>query len=544
MSRLPSAHSCVPRLPARAVSLALLVMLAATAGCGGGGSSAKHDGTTLRVAQLVEPTTLDPAQVQDGPTIELLMQVFEGLVDWNTKNEVMPALAEKWEISNGGKTYTFHIRQGAKFHDGQPVTAEDLAYSIRRSLDPETASPVAMTYLNDLVGAAEFNDGKSKELKSVEVVAPQTLRLTIDAPKAYFLSKLTYPTAYAVSRTAIVAAGGTLNEDAMIGTGPFKVKEYHRGDPTIMLEANADYWGGAPKLARIERRILTNDGARHDKFEAGELDITDVNMAMYRADKSNPKLSPLLKDFQRPAVYYIALNQNAYAPFKDKRVRQAFAMAVNKDELIQSVHAGLPPRANGVVPIGVPGYDPNFKGLAYDPSKAKALLAQAGFPDGKGLPPLTLSFRADVDDIRRTCEAIQEDLRTNLGVDVQLDATEWGVFLNKRKAGEMPFYFLRWMADYLDPQNFLSLMLRSGSEQNTIGYKNPVYDRLCDQADVMQDPVKRIATYRQAEKIVVDDAPWIPVYYQRDVELWNPKLQGVEDSLMGHLPHKRTNFAP
>ncbi len=522
----------------------LLLSVGVMAGCRNGPSAGPEAGGgdegVLRLAQTAEATTLDPAQVQDGPTIELLMHIFNGLVQWDSENKLVPDLAEKWEVSKDGRTYTFHLRKGVKFHDGSPLTADDLAYSIRRSLDPKTTSPVAMTYLNDLVGAAAFNSGKQPELDSVQAVDDATLRLTIDAPKAYFLAKLTYPTAYAVCKRVVEAGGGTIDESRMIGTGPFKISGYRRGDAKIVLDANPDYWEGAPKLKRIERRIILDNGARHDKFEAGELDLTDVTMAVYPADKANDRLAPLLHEFQRPSVFYLALNQTAFAPFKDKRVRQAFAMAINKDELIQSVHQGLPRKANGVLPVGVPGFDPDFKGIGYDPDAARRLLAEAGFPNGQGFPSLTLSFRAQVDDIRRTCEAMQDNLRKNLNIEVQLDAVEWTTFLNKRKAGAMPCYFLRWMADYLDAQNFLSVMLRTGADQNTIGYSNPAYDRLCDAADREQNATRRISLYREAERLVVDDSPWVPIYFQRDVELWSPRLKGLEDSLMGHLPHKRT----
>jgi len=509
---------------------------------GGSPSAANQgDGALLRVAQEAEPTTLDPAAVQDGPTIELLMHLYEGLVQWTPENKLAPALAEKWEVGNGGKTYTFHIRQGVKFHNGRPLTSQDMVYSLTRSLDPKLRSPVAMNYLNDLVGAREFHEGKAPSVKGIEAPDAATLRLTIDAPKAYFLSKLTYPTAYAVCKEALDASGGEITDANSIGTGPFKLVQYAKGD-RLILEANAEYWEGAPKLARIERRILLDDGTRHDKFEAGELDIARINMAQYRADRQNPKLQPLLHEFERPSVYYLALNQR-FPPFKDKRVRQAFAHAVNKAEILNTVLEGVPRPAEGILPYGVPGFDPQFKGLAYDPERARKLLAEAGYPNGQGFPALTLSFRASMEDLSNVTTAVQSDLQKNLGIPVQLEAVEWATFLDRRNKGDMPFYHLRWAADYLDPQNFLSVMLRSGAPENTIGYANPQFDRLCDQADVMQDPQARLATYRKAEAIVVDDAAWVPIYFQKDVELWNPRLRGVEDSLMGHLPHERAHFA-
>jgi ABC-type transport system substrate-binding protein len=375
----------------------------------------------------------------------------------------------------------------------------------------------------------------------VQAVDDHTLKLTIDAPKAYFLAKLTYPTAYAVCKEAVQAENGQVNARSMIGTGPFKLADYRAGD-RVLLEANAQYHEGPPKMARIERRILLDDGTRRDKFEAGELDIAAITMTMYRADRQNPQLAPQLKVFERPSVFYMALNQSAFAPFRDKRVRQAFAHAVDKTLIINTVHEGVPRQAYGIVPFGVPGHNEAFRGLPHDPEKAKKLLAEAGYPGGKGFPPLTLS--ANVEDIRGTAVALADQLQQTLGITVQPEDVEWSTFLARRNKGEMPLYFLRWAADYLDPQNFLSTMLRTDSPENRIGYSNPEFDRLCDQADTMQDEKARTATYNKAEGIVVDDAPWVPIFFQKDVELWNPRLRGVEFSLMGHLPHKRTYLEP
>lgn len=528
--------------------LSLLVLcalaMAGLVGCGGGGGAraGAASGPVLRLAQVAEPTTLDPGKVQDGPTIELLMQVYDGLIQWTPESKIQGALAEKWDVSKDGTVYTFHLRPDVKFHNGRVVTAEDFVYSITRSLFPaekEEKQVVGMSYLDDIVGAREYRAGTASSVAGLKAVDDKTLQITIDKPKAYFLAKLTYPTAYVVCKEALEAEGGEVNKRSMIGTGPFKLVEYTRGD-RLILEANPDYFEGAPKIARMERRILADQGTRHDKFEADELDIADISMAAYKGDKANPKLADLIKTFPRPSIFYMSLNPSAFAPFKDKRVRQAFAHAVNKEEIVNTVHQGVPQVAQGIVPPGVPAHNANLKGLEYNPEKARQLLASAGYPNGQGFPPLKLSFRASVEDIRNTAVSVAADLEKNLGIKVELDETEWTTFLARRARGELPFSFLRWAADYLDPQNFLSTMLRTGAPQNSIGYSNPEFDRLCDQADLMQDPEQRWATYQKAEAVAVDDAAWVPFYFQRDVELWNPKLRGIEESAMGHLPHKRT----
>jgi oligopeptide transport system substrate-binding protein len=469
------------------------------------------------------------------------MHVFDGLVQWTTENKLAPALAEKWERSPDGRTFTFHLRPGVKFHNGREVKASDFVYSMNRALRPETRSTVATTYLNDLVGAADVAAGRAKEAKGIAAPDDRTLKLTIDKPKAYFLSKLTYPTAYVVCREAIEARGGRIDETNMVGTGPFRLTEYRRG-ARIVLERNPDYFSGAAKLARIERAIVLDAGTRHAMFENGQLDIVDVTMADLEQDRKDPDLSSKLHYFNRPSIYYAAMNQRAFRPFKDQRVRQAISHAVDKEKICQTVLLGINQHARGIIPPGVPGHDPKFAGLPHDVAKAKSLLAAAGYPDGRGFPALTLTFRERAPDIKRVCVVMAEMLRSNLGLNVTLRELEWGKFLEERNRGTMPFYFLRWAADYLDPQNFTSVMLHSKAPENTLGYSNPEFDRLCDQGDVEQDPAKRLALYRNAQSIAVEDAPWSPTYFQRDVELWNPRLRGIEDCLMGHLPHERTTF--
>jgi oligopeptide transport system substrate-binding protein len=533
--------------PARLLTVCCL--LTALAGCRPAGaprpstssSQASPGAATLHLAQSAEPTTFDPDVVQDGPTIEVLMHVFDGLVQWTTTNQLAPALAERWETSADGRTYTFHLRPGVKFQNGRALKAGDFVYSMNRALWPETHSPVAMSYLNDIVGAAEVAAGRARAAKGLSAPDDHTLKITIDAPKAYFLAKLTYPTAYALCREAIEAKGGRLDETNLVGTGPFRLTEYRRGE-RIVLERNPEYFEGAPKLARIERAIVLDAGTRHAMFENGQLDIVDVSMADLEQDRKDGELSSKLQYFDRPAVYYAALNQRAFAPFKDRRVRQAFSQAVDKERICRTVLLGVNQKASGILPPGIPGYDPKYAGLPFDVTKAKQLLAEAGYPNGQGFPSLTLTFRERAPDITRVCEAMADMLRANLGVNMSLRELEWGKFLQERNRGTLPFYFLRWAADYLDPQDFLSVMLRAGAPENTIGYSNAEFDRLCDRADGESDPVLRLSLYRHAEQIAVNDAPWSPTYFQKDVELWNPRLRGVEDCLMGHLPHKRTTI--
>jgi len=521
-------------------------------GGGGGGSTATATGGVpgvLRYPLTANPTTLDPALVSDGPTIDVLHQMYEGLVGWNEKSEVIPLLAaELPKISADGKTYTFTLRDGVKFHNGRAVSAEDVKYSLTRCLDPKLNSPVAMTYLNDIVGADAVASGKATELSGVKVVDPKTVQIALVAPRAYFLGKMTYPTSYVVAREEVEKGekteGGAFTVDdknsAACGTGPFKLASYTR-QSKVVLDAVPEYWGGTPKLKQIERPIILDAKTARNLYDAGQIDLITLEKGDYEQDKDNPDLKDEIQQFDRAATFYLGMNQTRYKPFQDKRVRQAIAHAVDKDAIVNSVLLGINERAEGVVPKGIPGFDPSFKGLTYDPEKAKKLLSDAGFPGGKGLPPLTLSFREKQPDLAKTAEVVKEQL-ARVGVTVNLNEMEWGSFLKATDNREIDFFHMRWAADYLDQQNFLSVLLHSKATENRTAYSNPEYDKLVEQADAELDPAKRVALYRKAEAIVVDDAPWVPIYYQKDVELIKPHVKGIRDGLMGHLPHVTTDI--
>lgn len=534
----------------RSLFAAALLAAFALAGCGRKDGGAARWAYTVkgpnvfRYAMQSRPTTLDPALVEDGDTIDMLMQVYEGLVMWSEKNEVVPNIAEKWEVSPDGRTYTFHLRGDVKFHEPyqRVVTAEDFVWSITRALLPATKSPTCRSYLLDIDGAADVADGRTPTLRGLKAIDAKTLQITIDKRKPYFLGKLTYPTAYVVCREAIEKQGGKFSELTVIGTGPFAMADYRLGY-SVTLAANPDYHLGKPVLDGIERPVLADSNARQTKFEGDGLDITDIQRADLPRLRKDPELSKQLREFSRANVWYLALNQQDFKPFKDKRVRQAFAMAIDKDTVIQIALQGTAVKAQGIVPPGVPGRNDKLACLAFSPDSARKLLADAGFPGGQGFPRLTISFRQGYKYIEDAAIAVRSDLKRNLGIEVDLQQVEWAQFLTQRANGNMPCYLLRWSADYLDPQNFLSLMLRTGSNENQVGYSNPEFDKLCDAADIEPDTAKRTKLYADAERIAVDDAPWAPLFHLRDVELHKPRVRGLRDGLMGHLPHITTTVA-
>jgi oligopeptide transport system substrate-binding protein len=346
-------------------------------------------GDVLRVPISVEPSSLDPVTITDPATLGLLQDIYEGLVRFDTANQIVPCLAERWDVSADGMEYTFHIRPGVKFHNGRAMTAADVKWSFERSLWPETKSPVAASYLAGIMGVDEVAAGKTRELAGVEMVDPQTVRIRLKGPRGYFLGELAYNTGWIYCREAIEKAGGRIDDSSSVGTGPYRLASYAHGSK-VTLERFDGYWGGRPRLSRIERPIVIDSQTAHVKFENGEIDLTDISINDYLTDAKNlalkdqRHLNPLL------AVSYLAMGQQAQPAFRDVRVRQAFAHAIDRDQISSVAYRGLFPRADAFLPPGLPGHDPSLPHIPYDPGAAKRLLADAGFPEGRGFPSLVV----------------------------------------------------------------------------------------------------------------------------------------------------------
>ena len=541
--RLPSRRSPVARLLPLGLLLAALPLVW---GCGHRhGASSRAAGNVFRYAIKTAPTTFDPAIVEDGDTIDVLQQIFEGLVQWSPDNKVVPCLASKWDVSRDGLTYTFHLRPNVKFQDGNPVTASDVLYSMQRALQPALGSPDARNYLGDIVGAKELAAGKATTLAGVQALDPQTVRITLTSPRAYWLDTLTYPTAYVVSRAEAKEGVPMTAEDAArgAGTGAFRLTRYDK-DQRIVLAANPAYWDGAPKLAGIERPVVIDANTRHSLYVQGD---TDMLQFVSPGDLDNDGKDPVLKGqvhlFPRASTFYIGLNQKAFPAFKDVRVRQALAYATDKAKIVQVVFGGRREVAQDILAKGIPGFDSAFQGLPYDPAKAKVLLAQAGFPGGRGFPVIPMTYRESQPELQKTVDLIRGMWGDALGVKVDGRVSEWSAMLDQQDKNALECYHIRWAADYLDPQDYYSTLLRTGGPENHVVYASPRFDALCDQADVAQDPARRSALYRQAARIAADEVPMIPLYYQQDVELIKPYVSGIDDGLMGHLPYKHLTLA-
>jgi oligopeptide transport system substrate-binding protein len=497
----------------------------------------------FRYSIVTNPTTLDPGQVQDGDTIDFLQQVYEGLVGWGTNNEPVPLVAEKWDITNGGKSYVFHLRHGVKFHNGREVHADDFKWTIERNCAHDFNSPIARDYLGDIVGVTDELDGKRKDIPGLKVVDPYTLQIDIDAPRAYFLGKLTYLVSAVLCKEAIKPGQQISSPAEMVGTGPYKCIQFVP-EQIAVLESNKDYYQGAPKIDKIERPVIRDAAARLNKYKAGEIDLVQLERQDVEALQTDSTYKDQLHFYDRPAIYYLGMNQKAVPAFQSRTLRRAIAMAVDRDTIVKQVLGGLVTPAHSIIPPGVLGHRDNAADIPFDLNLAKKTLAEAGYADPSKLPPLTIRFRGDRPDVRLVAEAVASQLKTNLGIQVSLQSMDWKAYLDTWNKGQVGFFHMRWAADYLDPQNFLSNMLATfGPEDRGVLYNNKEFDDLCRQADSEQDKAKRLTLYAKAEDIALQDAPWVPIYFQRDAELINPRVQGLRESLFGHLPHTTVSLA-
>jgi len=474
------------------------------------------------------PITLDPAISSEMTSHSYVIQIFSGLVRLGDEAKPVPDIAESWQKSDDGKSYIFYLRKGVKFQDGEEVTAQDFSYSWERACHPKIGSQTAVTYLGDIVGVKDVLEGKAAKISGVEVIDNYTLKVTIDAPKAYFLAKLTYPTAFVVDKANVESGKKWWLKPN--GTGPFKLKEWKK-DELLVLEPNELYYGQPPSTKRVTYHLLA--GSPMEMYELGEIDVVEVNE--YYIDKASDERGPFYKElavFPELSLFYIGFNTQK-PPFDDINIRQAFCHAINKERVMKLTLKGMVTKADGILPLNMPGYNENLEGLTYDVAKAKSLIASSKYGSVANLPPITLTTSGWGGNIPEYLGAIIQDWRENLGVEVsvrQLEPEIFSYFL-KEEADEM--FFSGWIADYPDPQNFLGILFHTGAEYNTGNYSNPEVDALLDQAGVEQDETTRFNLYQQAEQIMVDEASCLPLWFNRTHLLIKPYVKNYKLDAQG-----------
>ena len=474
-----------------------------------------------------DPPTLDPHLTGDTTSAGVVVEIFSGLVSINTDLELVPDIAQEWQVDDTGTVYTFTLRDNVTFHNGKKVTAEDFKWSIERAASPALASHLADTYLNDIVGAEEYIEGDADSIEGIQVIDERTLQITVDAPKAYFLAKLSYPTAFVLDRETVESGGRNWWVENAVGTGPFKLDEYRIGERIVLKRFDEYYRSPRPDVDAINMNLA--GGQRMAMYENDEIDVTGVGL--FDLERVLNPEEPLNKELVVAppgfSVSYIGMNASM-PPFDDSNFRKALNHAVDKELIADEVLAELVKPAYSILPPGFPGYTTDIKGLHFDPDLAREYLAQSKYADSDSRPRIVVTVPGTGGTIGLDLEVIIEMWKQELGVEVEIQQVEWATYLEDLDAQKFQAYAgLGWSADYPDPQDFLDILFHTESGMNHGSYSNLEVDKLLEKARTIQDVSERVSLYNQAEQMIIDDAAWVPTWFTGEqYALVKPYLKG------------------
>lgn len=513
--------------------------------------AALRDGV-VHLGNGAEPRSLDP-QLNVAYTDSLICQaLFEGLVLIDgTTGEPVPGVAERWEVAEDGLTWTFHLRGDARWSNGDPVTSRDFAYAFRRNLSPAFASEYSYM-LWVIRGAEGYNrreeEGFPEELKvrdfaqvGVETPDDRTLRLTLASPVPYLLGLIVHDSWFPVHRGTIEAHGaidaratGWDRPGSHVGNGPFRLAEWRTND-VIRVVRNEHYWDAANVGVNEIRFYPIEDAASEERsYFAGQLHMTykllpESIEVHRRARPAELVIEPWLE------TWFLRVNVTRPV-LRDRRVREALSLAIDREAIVESVTRGGQEPAFFYTPPGTGGYTSPVR-LEYDPDVARARLAEAGFPGGRGLPRFTVLFNTDPEN-RRILEAIQEMWRRELGVEVELANMEFKTYIDAQRRLDYDISRSRWIGDYPDPDTFLGMYVTGGGNNDT-GFADPAYDALIARARTLPSGPARTAVLGEAESLLMRELPVIPVFFGNRVVLRHPSLEGYDLALTGNVIYKR-----
>lgn len=527
------------------IALVCTMLLTCLVGCGSNtdGGSVKYDDdfgeNVLRITYDHENESGDPRQTTADYVVQL--NIFDTLMQTvsnpDGSSELKPGVAESYTISDDGLTYSFKLREGIKYTNGEEMTSDDVLYTIDSMMDPERAAKNT-DWFTMLVGAQDVLDGKATtvEGKGIIIHDDYNFDLVLNDSYAPFLSVLTIPGWSILNREACDAAdeagGGKTGTyfgsepEYTIGSGPFILKEWVLNDH-IYLEANKDYWQGAPKIDGILIKVVSDSETEQMMFEKGQIDIFDLDNArrLIKKYEESDEWKDNLNHKVTFGTMYLTFNEDI-KPFDDVRVRKALQMGINRQEILDSVYEGAGVIANGIYPESMVGYNKDLPPIEYNPEKAKALLAEAGYADG-----FDMEVACTPDDSVELFQILQQQLaeyNINLTIN-QMDEASW---YDIRSTGALPMYRSTWYGDFNDPDNFIYTFFSSAaSKARSFNYKNKDAIKRIEATRHMIDPEKRIAEYQDLEKIVVqDDAAWIPLFHM-------DKVRAVQGRVKNFIPH-------
>ena len=527
------------------LAAALTAGLALT-GCGGSKTSDTTDNTAGAESESTAETKgvdvdttgyliaalnadIQTADVQKtSKDYEVPFNIFDRLVDVEVgtdgNSKIVPSLAESWDISDDGLEYTFHLRQGVKFHNGNDFTAEDVAYTFHRMLTVEGG--VNTEFIDQIKGADELLAGETDTLEGVEVVDDYTIKVTLKEPFAGFLASISSPGVSIYDSEATEAAGDQFGMDpaVTVGTGPFEFSSWSFNNQ-LVLTRNEDYWKGASGLPGVVIKIIPDTETQSMMFESGELDILDLDYAADSADRFTETYPDQIVQGPRVGIVYFTMNFNK-EPFQDVRVRKAVQMSIDRQAILDALYGGRGQVEQGIFPHGLIGFNPDQEEIKYDPEAAKTLLAEAGYADGFDME---IAADSSASDTMTMALEIVSDQLAEVGIRAEIKNYDESTWLETRKSGELGSFMSTWSADYNDPDNFIYTFF--GNEEKTrirsINYPDTeVMERVAKARTIVNED-ERLAEYKALEeKLIHEDAAWVPMFSRLHLFAVSKRVQG------------------
>lgn len=515
--------------------LSILAVLAAT-GCGSkpdmsqpAVSQQPQTGGTFRMAQD-SPGGLDPASVDDVYEATVVNQIFDGLVSFDTHLNTVPCIASSWVISANGMEYTFHLREGIRFHDGSPLTAEDVAYSLQRIFDlPPQRSSLAREYLCHIQGTAEYAAKRATNVSGLEVVSPLEIRITLDAPYASFLAVLASEPARVVPKHYVQRVGDEVFARQPVGSGPFRFIRWIE-DKEIVLTSFLEHALVSARLDSLVFELPDHDTRDYaaSRFLDGRLSAAIVPEGRLNEFRAHETARVMTR--QELSLSFIGLNCRL-EPFDDARVRRAFALALDHTRLIHA-NGGTRTRPHGILPPGMPGYTPESKLLERDVAASRVLLTEAGYPGGRGLPPIVYTTASQTEAARALIESIGEQV-AEVGFVLRKESLTWLEFSRRLEERSLQCFSVTWVADIPDPDSFLYPLFHASGSANFAAYSDRRVDELLETGRRTRSSMERLAIYRQAERRILEAIPVVPLYHPLSAIAVQENVHGLQITAMG-----------